>query len=309
MKAVQEKALAEWGMSEFDLINALYNFGHFFSSEALAITLITASDLHSLTLEHPVVKAAVRSYQRWFAPDLDRLTMRGTQYGGLARPSIADGEVGENSVLLLTMPRCGCADFRHPNAASEEANWPEACRNDITTSYRMSLSGISEQQLQQIWVTGDKMWEDAIECKFRLLPADQYGTTRIYAFAAALGGSVLADQYLARNDCSVRLQGRFSSSRQWTPQLLQATLVHEHGHALGLNHLQNNNATMYPSIHQASLDRWGRPVEADIAACVALGYRRRTSTPPPPPPDGGRLVATLSENDTRCTVSLVPRAA
>lgn len=282
MQASSEKVLSEWGLSPFDLIRTLFAFGHFYSKDALAITLVEEADLPTLTVEDAVVKAAVRSYQSYFRQDLDQLTQRAVKFGGLERESVADGEIGENTVILLTSVRCGLPDFPHPSAAGEEANWPETCRADITTSYRMSLPGISESQLQQIWIASDKQWEADLDVKFRFIDGG-YPNTRIYAFAASLGGSVLADQYLAQNNCGARLQGRVST-RQWTPQLLQATLTHEHGHALGLNHLQDPNATMFPSIHQASLARWGKPVASDIAAAVALGYKRRTTPVPEPDP-------------------------
>lgn len=305
--AASDKALAEYGMSAYDLIRTLFDFGYFFSPPALAVTLVEESDLPTLTLEDTVVKAAVRAYQEYFRTDLDQLTQRPLKFGGLERESIADGEVGDSTVLALTMPRCGLPDFPHPGAGAEEANWPETCRGDITTSYRMNLPGISENQLQQIWIASDKQWEADLDVKFRFIDGG-YPNTRIYAFAASLGGSVLADQYLAQNNCGARLQGRVST-RQWTPQLLQATLTHEHGHALGLNHLQDPNATMFPSIHQASLARWGKPVASDINAAVALGYKRRTTPVPGPEPDpvppGGTWQAIISiDSATRKIVQI-----
>lgn len=303
MQTGQEKVLASWGLSAYDVVKTLYDLGHFFSAEALKVCLVEESDLPSLTLADEVVQAAVRSYQAYFAPDLDMLTQRAPQFGGLKRASIADGDVGENTILLLTMPRCGVPDFPHPTQGAQEANWPESCRGDITTSFKMTLPGISDAQLQAIWQAADAQWEKVIDVKFRL-SQEEYPNTRIWAFAANLPGSTLADQYLAQNNCGARLQGRFDV-RNWTPQLLQTTITHEHGHALGLNHLSDGSATMFPSIHQASLARWGAPNEADVRAALALGYKRREGPVPPPPPPGKKLVATLSQDGQRCVVDLV----
>lgn len=272
-------------MTDMDLLQMLYSYGHFWSPEALEVTFVNEEDLPKLTLHDRVVQAAVRSYQAWFKSDLDRLTLRGEEFGGHRRLANADGEVGVNTEELLTMPRCGMADFPNPHAAVAEASWPESCRNQITTSYRMSLTGITDEQLAQIWQSADGRWQAVLELAFDFRLSD-YPNTRIYAFAQRMGGSVLADQYLAQNNCNARLQGRFDT-RQWTAALLETTIVHEHGHALGCNHLQNQDATMYPSIHQASMARRGAPNAADIQAMLALGYKRRSTTPPPLPPAGG----------------------
>ncbi len=222
-----------------------------------------------------MVKAAVTSYQKWFKPELDKATLYHHRRAGRV-----DGEAGPITIEVLGLPRCGMPDYPHPERAGMEANWPTACRMSITTSYRMALSGLTASQVESIWKEADGHWEKALEVGFLFQP-ENYPNTRIFAFAATLGGNVLADQYLAQNNCAAKLQGRVDT-RTWSDQLLCATLTHEHGHALGISHLSDTNATMYPSIHQASLARRGAPVEPDITAAVALGYKRRTITPPPP---------------------------
>ena len=265
-------------------IQLLYQFGHFWSPEALAVELVAEQELGGLKMNDAVVQAATRSYQKYFAPELDQFTMRKAEFNGHSRPSIADGIAGPSTKALMEMPRCGCSDFAHPD--TEQANWPEQCRNEITTSYRMSLSGVSDAKLRELWLEADGHWEAAFNLRMPLV--DDYPNTRIFAFEANLPGSVLADQYLAQNNCSARLQGRFDS-RTWNDVLLVTTITHEHGHALGLNHQNDPSATMYPSITNASMSRRGAPNRTDKAAMRRLGYTERTTPIPPDtpnPPDG-----------------------
>lgn len=290
----------EFAMTPDDIKQKLFDTGHFFSPEALVVELVKEEDLPKLTLEDPVVVAAVKSYQEYFKDDLDELTFRGVAFGGFHRESIPDGEVGPNTEILLSKVRCGVPEFLHPEA-QEPANWPIACRNEITTSYKMNLPGVNAEQLQAIWLEGDGNWEKELDLKF-VLRLQDYPNTRIFAFAQNLSGSVLADQYLATGDCGTRLQGRFDV-RSWSTLLLLATVTHEHGHALGLGHLQDSNAIMYPSIHQAGMARRGAPNNTDIAAMLQLGYKRRTAPPIPPiPPTDPTMYRVVLESAAPITV-------
>lgn len=278
------EALAEFHLSEYDAIKLLKDTGHLYCPEALEIGLVTDEDLHLLTLDHPIVKAGLRSYQTWFKPGLDEYSMRPVSFGGHDRPAEADGEVGEATAFVLTQPRCGCPDYYPPNAAMpEEMNWPEACRNEITTSYRMNLRGVTAQELEAAWNEASRTIERAIQVAFTL-NLSAYPNTRIFAFAAALGNSVLADQYLARGRCNDALQGRFASNLTWNMQTLVTVILHERLHGIGLRHVQDPAATMFPSIHQASLGRRGAMNESDIAEALSRGYKRRTEQPQPPSP-------------------------
>jgi hypothetical protein len=82
------------------------------------------------------------------------------------------------------------------------------------------------------------------------------------------------------NSCAVNLEQRVNILVRWTVRYLQAVMAHEDGHALGLQHINDPKALMYP---YARPELW-LPQEADIAALVRLGYERRDGQPPPPPP-------------------------
>lgn len=253
------------------VIEYLDRFGYFESPAALAIDHVT--DPSKLTMKDAVVRAAVVELQQFFEHELNDLVWREH-----SRSLDINGDSGPATEKLITHDRCGHPDFQ---MVSEPAKFPNSCLN-ISTSYRMSLNGLSDDQLQRLWVEADKNISDAINLSFTL-KLDEYPNTNIYAFEAALGGSVLADQYLSQGRCSDRLRGRFDN-RRWNEVLFVTTCTHEHIHAAGYGHTNDPNATSYPSIGEPAMRRRGALNGTDIRALLSLGYKRRT-TPPPKPDD------------------------
>ena len=220
-----------------------------------------------------VIETALAKWQDVFAPDLDEFTRKYHR-----RPSNADGDEGPATYDAMNLPRCGHPDFQ--SAVAEQARFPDRCRERITTSYRMNLSGLTPEQLREYWIEAGALWERKINVKF-VLQLENYPRTNVYAFEARLGGNVLADQYLSQGGCGDQLRGRFDN-RNWNKRLFVPTCGHERGHALGYGHVTSDRtALMYPSITEASMNRGGEPNESDIRAVLSIGYRRRTEPIPP----------------------------
>ena len=275
-------------MDPATIIRSLWDYGHFFSPEALAVDLVEEKNLDTLTLKDEVVRAALLSYQRFMSDTLSQFTMQKH-----LRMSIPDGDAGPATELLLETPRCAVPDFKHPMAAALEGNWPDQCRLELTTSYKMSLDGVTAEQIKALWIEADKNWENVIEIGIRL-ELDNYPNTSLFANAESMGGSVLAYQELARSSCSHRLHGAYNSRVNWSPPLLVTTITHEHGHGWGCDHVGDSQATMYPSITNASQARRGALNATDISQAISKGYKRRTTPippdePPPTPPGEHRL--------------------
>src|SRR3990167_879218 len=278
-------------MASSSIIAALWQFGHFFSPGALAVGLVEEKDLDKLTLGDEVVKAAVRSYQTWFKTDLNQFTLRAFEFGGLNRHANVDGDVGPNTIEVLTLPRCGVPDYRHPNAV-QEANWPTQCRNEITTSYSMTLKGLTAEQISVGRLVAIKNINEALEVKLTL-NIELYPNTLLWTVPEPMQGGILAYHYFPPNNCSGRAKGAFNSNVTWSESLYPATDTHEMLHGIGCNHVNNNQATMYPSITPTSQARKGALHSSDIAEAEKNGYKKRT-TPvpgpdPTPPPEEHRL--------------------
>ena len=179
-------------------------------------------------------------------------------------------------------PRCGCPDYFHPDSENKEGlqksvekgNWPDQCRNEITTSRNFDrLRGLTKEETNGVFT--DSCHELSTRLVIEMVVDDaSYPNTRIYVKLANLSGSVLADQYLAISDCGYRSQGRMDI-RDWTRKLATAVRIHEDLHALGANHVPDGISTMNPSITQACIEREGRLVEGDIEEAIRIGYTVR----------------------------------
>lgn len=280
----------------------LHAFGHAYSPWALEHDLVEPRDIDKLNGDESVVKGWVRSYQSWMAHQINVRAYMPAASGGLERTIHIDGEIGpftEHEILFGE--RCGFPDYPHPErgyvtfdvdcpeagetklGGAEEANWPDACRRELTASYNMSLPGLTDQQLLELTLEGSKHWMEHFHLKIVQKNSD-YPNTNRYSFRANLGGSVLADQFLATNRCGVRLRGRYDN-RNWSPVLYVTTHTHEEGHFWGCPHSNYASATMYPSITNTSMSRRGALHAADKAIMRSLGYKERTEPLPPDKPD------------------------
>lgn len=222
----------------------------------------------------------VASFQEFFQEELDD---RAKVFHG--RSIKVDNEWGPVTAGLAVTPRaCGCPD----RLVSEPARWPDACAGEITTNYRMSLTGVSDEEIEARWLAMLKSWNDLLEINLVL---DRRPNPRIFATGGPLPGSTLAWSHLATNDCAARLEQRYDTTQRWNGQLLQAVAAHEVGHALGSGHLGDRSALMYPYVNASNYT----PKPADVKAMLRLGYKERTTPPIDPPAPSGRTIILSSD--------------
>jgi hypothetical protein len=257
-------------MDDHAILQRLLDWGHF--RNPAYPDCHGVESVEKLDLSHALAVQAVRSYQEFFAGELDRVC-RVCHRRGI----VTDGQVGPATLWLLDQPRCSLPDFR----AGAEANWPDGCRLDITVSYSFDELNLDATSVRKAWDAALASWEKVIAVRFSLKP-EFSKQTRIWATDGPLPGSTLAWSQLAESDCNARLEQRYDTLQAWEQTYLQATICHEVGHALGSEHLRTADAIMYPSITSIVV-----PQLPDIQNMVQLGYKRRAEPEPPPPPPPG----------------------
>ncbi len=261
-----------------EIIQRLWRYGHFRNPDprfADALN-VTQDVLDKLTVEDEPVREALISYQEFFIDRLDELSL--ILYH--ARAAMADGDPGPATRHLLQEKRCGVPEF----ADRQEANWPTSCRNALTTAYRMSLRGVTDGELESIWLEALSNWNGSIDVTMTLDKSPEaMDTARIWARGKALPGSTLAWSFLAQNNCRARLEQAYDTTISWSSKMLVTTITHEVGHALGLPHQRDSSATMFPSITNSSMSRRGFPNATDLAACKRIGYTVDANPRPKPP--------------------------
>lgn len=223
-------------------------------------------------------ETAIAKYQEFCRPSL--------QLGAQSahnRDINVDGIWGTVCSAKLNEARCGVADFFTDEEAAKQGNWPDACRRklEVSTKPGMVLNGVNVDEIIEISI---RNWMAAIEdIKLTHVDSSKWPNTEIFLEAANLPRGVLADQFLANNNCSYRSRGRMDNGRTWQLGRGAATRSHEDGHAFGLPHSPDSDDVMYWQITQRAVSRQGKPTEGDIKAMERLGYQPRVGDVPPPP--------------------------
>lgn len=114
-------------MTANDIILKLHRFGHL---------QVPVADLASLTLGHPLVIEAARSYQQFMAADFQPLVA--LHHGRLP---VYDGDIGPASQALFAIDRCGCPDFQPMvEEATGSNSWPAGCIADWKNNHAITIS-------------------------------------------------------------------------------------------------------------------------------------------------------------------------
>ena len=182
------------------------------------------------------------------------------------------GLTGEEPSQHMLRPRCGLPDFvRDPQEASQ-SKWR---MKDVTTAHRLSgLNPLSAEREQAAWLEAIAAWSAV--CGIRLSYIDDMARANIYANPGSTGAGVLAYSYLPNNSGPEdQMQQVYNRSTNWSYSLLLNVIIHEVGHAIGLDH-GPRGSIMQPT---AGGDIT-RPMTWDIEQA-----RSRYGHPGPKPPD------------------------
>ena len=248
-----------------NVIGDLFAYGHFFNPEE-ADAMSAQSHTSSLTLHDRPAISAIKSYQTLFKATLDDLVVK----HHLRSESLADGLIGPATLELLTLPRCGVPDY----GSEQEANWPNDCRGQLTAGRDFkSLPGMSTADTEKVWHAIANNWTAALS-DLSITPVtetDQHKTD-FWARLKRLSGGTLAWHELAVSRCDVTLDGAWDNDRTWSLVFAATTGTHEIGHGLGLHHVADGAALMYPLINSHARARRGWPNSSDLKQAQRLGY-------------------------------------
>jgi hypothetical protein len=284
------RIFGSFDVTDQQLIRMLWNYGHFKNPDLPNAPNVNKVDVPTLTFQDQAVQEAVQSYQGYFKDTLDDLCLNDRS---MKRYSTADGDAGPHTKMLIAIPRCGCPDY----ADREEANWPTACRGELTfAAVERLFNGLTQEQSLDVQDEMRRNWGGAL-ADLKITIIGDTNTSKIWAGRRALPGGTLAWSYLARNSCNVRLEQAYDTTIDWPFILALTTMCHEVGHAIGLEHVNDSSALMYPSINSAARNRRGFPNQTDLRQCDRIGYEVSSDPKPlpkddepepptPEPPDG-----------------------
>lgn len=269
----------------------LWNLGHFRNPEMPTDAL--EDELDALPLTSDAVKTAIRSYQSFDRAAFDALSI--AEHG---RPGVADGVLGPATMQLLSLPRCGEADFpADVEAAVGRGSWPAGCTQEYPDNHTFAihwdksnmpafLIGIIDQCIERCYAA----YRDMGIVFITTSDPDQANTRVTWQRGSGWIGLAIVGQgqtcsTRGRNAIWAKFDTRYRPSRlvdQWS-----RLLAHEFGHNMGLRH--SRGGIMNPSISQGPFTEtaWrGDPSESILTRWFGgVPVPPRNDTPDPPGPD------------------------
>lgn len=132
-------------------------------------------------------------------------------------------------------------------ARGQQCKWRHA---PVTASVRGSLPGLKDQEVIDTYREALRVWNSV--CNVGLLWTDDFSNANIWARCQKIDGAsgTLAWSYLvpcgSGSTKGTQLEQRYDISERWTRDFFLEVALHEIGHALGLDHINNKNALMNP---------------------------------------------------------------
>lgn len=180
----------------------------------------------------------------------------------------------------LGQPFCGLTSSALAEAARGDCQWTHS---PVSVAHQMDLpaANIRSDTISQIFREVVAAWTSVcgIDLRFQDDP-----NANILARVEPMDGpnGILGESYLPCGNVNPRTQlgQRYDAGERWTRSFLFRVVLHEVGHALGLDHAPQGSAVMSPY-----LTNFDRPQQWDVDQIQARYGPPRAIPVPPPKPD------------------------
>lgn len=303
-----------------EIIRELFQLGHF-SNPSMPTGVLRLVDLPKLTLASPEVQTAVKSYQSFMRPELERIYAMEKGHVNVA----IDGEVGPLTAQLFTLDRCACPDYQaaeEVEAATGNGSWAHSCdpqrpgvhtirvfidkegmpRSNTHPTVRMPnfLEPVFESKVWPLVVAAYR------DVGVDFVRVDNWAECQIdfgWKIPSGYGSSTIGLAILPGSPQGCRSRGWGRLRETYNPNDLAnqtaRLTAHELGHILRLQH--TTGGIMNPSILSGPFTKraWRGDPSYGILARYFGGVPIDISNPEPPQPPGGEfdhIKATLVVN-------------
>lgn len=195
---------------------------------------------------------------------------------------------------------CGMSASALAEAARGNCRWTHS---PVSVAHQMALpaANITAEQIDRIFIEVAALWSSVcgIDLRFQADP-----NANILARVEAMDGpnGVLGESYLPCGNVNPRTQltQRYDTGERWTINFLKRVILHEVGHALGLDHAPQGSAVMSPYLTDFAV-----PQPWDVEQMVARYgppkpiVVKPTDPPVTPPPTGDPPVDLFAGRDMR----------
>ena len=249
-------------MNDQEFIQFLWQTGNFWNPKYPETHAVKESDLSSLTLQHPLVKMAVMSFQE---ADVNLFSLSMVRYG---RPPMFDGEASPATRELATLIRCPLPDHPPPpgasfhysdpdlqraveqmQAATGRGSWPVGCHgtvgvHEVKISY--DLSKLTDKH-RQWWPEIKRRSAEAVAAiGLKLIEVPVGSPANITVYGRVLGGSVIGMAEFNSQSCGDTVFCQLNPNYAPDIDMVLNLLLHENGHNWNLEH--RPGSIMNPSI-------------------------------------------------------------
>ena len=236
---------------EKQYIKTLFDLGHFYNPVNLNGHNIKVADLDKLTIEHPIVKDAMRSFQEMGGEVFNCLCNR--HHG---RNAAFDGSFGPATNQLFNTPRCGEPDYFHPETkvklVTGTGSWPNACaKTGVKVYYNKSRipSAIKDK-----WpVIQAEVFQAYANIGLKLVEVSSYDEANIRVEWKSLAGSTIGLAEFNNESCSDKV---FQYLDPNYTQYMFELHAHETGHNCNLQHCGGGKSIMSPYIVAVNPHIW-----------------------------------------------------